>query len=166
MDLTLKHIDDEVLRKIGRNIVSYQHVELLLKTFLIAGKFSSPADNTQEIRRKQVETVRWQTMGKLISGFLANLVNQPEDRIIEPDDPDKPSISVSFSFGDSDTYAELQEKFSAVVDERNKLVHHLFEIWGLDLSVSVNGKNLENYLNDQYTEIQSTIEYLTIIFNG
>lgn len=164
MDLPLKDINNEVLRKIGRNIVLYQYIEYVLKTLLINGNISGSINEIHKIREQQIKTIQRQTMGQLAKDFLAQMVFQTEDSNTEVDNLKDNWISFSFTFGDGNTFNKLQEMLSASVVERNKLVHHLLAIW--DINSPISDKEIDYYLDHQHAEIQATIKYLQSIVNA
>lgn len=122
---------DEVLRRIGRNLVLFQQLEALLKYLLVYGKFRglAPADVSRVYREKQ-EAVHRQTMGQLVGqvseDFLSGAVEDPGPL------PDGQAGWMSFSFrvhGDPASYEWERANMELIVAERNYLVHHFCQRW-------------------------------------
>lgn len=97
MESEYRDLVDEVLKKIGRNILLFQQIEKGLKLLLPFIVHPNSIANNIDDFRKQRESVKSQTLGSLINTFVK---------------------SVDY---DIDYFAENLKK---IVDERNKLVHH------------------------------------------
>jgi hypothetical protein len=70
---------DEVLRRICRNIINFQHVESLLKYLSIQNGVRAPASQFAVARKRHTETMHKQTMGGLASKLLKNLLTPPNE---------------------------------------------------------------------------------------
>jgi hypothetical protein len=70
-------LDNEILRKIGRNILVFQQIEKGLKIIL---PFISPDTRDQGIDsfRKYDKTIQSQTLGHLINAFLGSVNYDPD----------------------------------------------------------------------------------------
>jgi hypothetical protein len=124
--MTLETPLDEVLKKIGRNVMLFQQLERLLKYLVATGSISGYASEFMSQVEKRAATISKQTMGQLIGQYIE--ISNPETREVfeEPKDlRQEQFIWVKFGFGDS-TYYDIKKKALAkLVDDRNELIHHL-----------------------------------------
>ena len=138
---------DEVLRRIGRNLLLFQHIEHLLKHLMSNARFegtiaSAPANHEQ--RRAKIHK---QTLGQLAGQFADDVLADAGER----DAPE--SLSEAwFSFGftiqtDSAFVEQHTAEMKAVVDARNDLIHHFLPRWS-PASEESNREAL-TYLDDQ-----------------
>ena len=68
---------DEVLRRIGRNVVNFQQVEYLLKYLNTHAGVRSPASQFAARWEKHSETVHKKTMGDLAGKLVDNVLTTP-----------------------------------------------------------------------------------------
>ena len=138
---------DEVLRRIGRNLLLFQHIEHLLKHLMSNARFegtiaSAPANHEQ--RRAKIHK---QILGQLAGQFADDVLADAGER----DAPE--SLSEAwFSFGftiqtDSAFVEQHTAEMKAVVDARNDLIHHFLPRWS-PASEESNREAL-TYLDDQ-----------------
>ena len=138
MENEYRDLVDEVLKKIGRNILLFQQIEKGLKLFLpFIVHPNSIAKNIDDFRKTR-ESVKSQTLGSLINTFVK---------------------SVDY---DIDYFAENLKR---IVDERNKLVHHFGELEGLNILSTKEGcKTCIARLEAQYQEQGYFILYVDILW--
>lgn len=105
MESEYRELVNEVLTKIGRNILIFQQIEKGLKVLL---PFIHPEASAKGIEsfRRYTEEVKLRTLGNLTNTFL------------------------QFADYDTDYFAD---KLKKIVAERNKLVHHFGESKGLNI---------------------------------
>jgi hypothetical protein len=110
------------LRRIGRNLVNAQRVELMLK-FLLGVTFSGPMSSLQADFKAHVDKTSRKTMGLLISELA--------ERVLLPGDPpamlggsdqlwmsSKVTIPIS-----AESLNEWNKEWETIRNERNRLVH-------------------------------------------
>lgn len=124
---------DEVLRRIGRNVVTFQQIEYLLKQLVANAQLAGPAGQISTIAKKQIEEVRNNTMGAL-AGKLVSSVLQTQVQHETPDDIDEAWACFKFCVGaDFDVDAAFadqhDQEMRALVNARNDLVHHFLPRW-------------------------------------
>lgn len=119
-----RELFDEVLRKIGRNILMFQQIEKGLKVLL---PFVHSDASTKGIDSfwKYRESAKSKTLGTLMNAFIES-VDYNTDYFVE----------------------RLRE----IVAERNKLVHHFGELEGFILSTEEGCRACITYLESQYEE--------------
>lgn len=123
----LKDAYDEVLRKIGRNLLSFQLAEQILKELLRLGGFEIRSGAAEEPFGEIAKRAQKMMMGALTTLFTETHCSGKEPAFPElPEDSNEAMIAMSFAFNLGENgLAERQESLANLVAERNKLVHHL-----------------------------------------
>ncbi|BDT67442.1 hypothetical protein os1_16180 [Comamonadaceae bacterium OS-1] len=150
-------LGDEVLRKLGRNLLLCQQVEALLKTLVAQHYVDGTSEDFSQRQQHKVEKVQNQTMGQL--------VGQYSDGILEgkplPDKEMATDVWMSFRFtqtGSPDFHATQLANLKMVVDERNALVHHFLPRWQ---PASPQGMAAASaYLDQQHEKLLSIRDHL------
>jgi len=141
---------DEVLRKIGRNLLLFQHIEQLLKAMMSGSRLQGPASELQAIHARRAVAVQKQTLGQLAGRFTEDVLADAGETQ-EPnaaDEADEAWISVGFTISADSTFVEQhQVEMEAVVSARNDLIHHFLPRWNPASEVSTLAAN--DYLDDQ-----------------
>lgn len=159
MDVELEKLKNEVHRKVGRNIILFQKIELILKALLARGQLSGYASELNTVLEQGVTTIGKQTMGQVVKGFLKNIISDPEESTNKPEELKKVWVSFDCKIqSDGIFYEERKNALASVVAERNELVHHLLPKWGFN-SVE-GGRATEQYLDQQYERILPEFEHL------
>jgi len=117
---------DDVLRKVGRNVVLFQQLEQLLKFVVANGSLSGFASELNALKKQKAEKVSKQTMGALVGQYVEN--SNPESGSLsnEPAEIDEAYLSFSFRIEcDEGYYESKKEALAQLVSERNDLIHHL-----------------------------------------
>ena len=85
MDTELESLKNEVHRKLGRNIILFQKIELLLKFLLANSKISGYVDELKIIQERQNKIFEKQTLGQLVNQFFENIIFSLKKIDDEPD---------------------------------------------------------------------------------
>lgn len=120
---------DEVLRRIGRNLVIYQQVEQALKVLMTHARFHAPISQFAERFDRHAALIDRRTMGDL-AGRLVDKVLQPPSEEAAPGAIDEAWFGFRFSVEtDAQTAARHEVELKELVDRRNELVHHFLPRW-------------------------------------
>lgn len=123
--MQLKDSVDEVLRKVGRNMMLFQQLEHLLKYVVANGNLSGYSSELKDIQAKKAEVVKKQTMGQLVGQFLENTNPDYEAFSDEPEVLEEPHISFRFRIEtDPKNHEEKKQALADLVNQRNELIHH------------------------------------------
>ena len=115
---------DEVLRKIGRNVLNLQKMEGMLKLLNTHASIAGNIEDIESIRQQQSESVSRHTMGRLVQAFVQSVYSNQAAADVESDNGGKPSVSFSFTIeGEENLAAEREKALLSIVDERNRLIH-------------------------------------------
>lgn len=132
MTVDLKPSQDEVLRRVGRNLLLFQQIEGFLKFLLASHKASGTPENFNERQQKQVETINKTMLGHLVEKYGNEVLQDAGEKV--PDE-DRPTGWFSFSFqvsGDAEFIEIMRRDLKLMTDERNDLVHGFLLRWRPD----------------------------------
>lgn len=164
MTVEQEQLRSEVERKIGRNLILFQEVEILLKVLICSNQCSGYAGELKKLAKQKREKLRKVTLGNLVKRFFKELFNQPNEEQL-PENIEEPHISFCFVLEkNGEAYANWEQEVYSLVEERNQLAHELPLRWDL---YSIKGlRSLNQHLDQQYSKIQATRENLTAILQG
>ena len=149
---------DEVLRRIGRNVVNFQQVEHLLKYLNTHSAFRGPASELSARFEKHAATVQKKTMGELAGKLVDNVLRLPPDDET-PDVIDEIWMGFRFSIEtDAEFVDRHDQEMRALVDARNDLIHHFLPQW--HSAVDGNTDNALAYLDAQRDETMRMMDRL------
>ncbi len=123
----LKDAYDEVLKKIGRNLLAFQMAEQILKELLRLGGFARRSSAPEESFGEIAERAKKMTLGGLTTLFTKTHCSDRAPVFPElPENSTDGMIAISFAFKLGEHgLAARRESFATLVAERNRLVHHL-----------------------------------------
>lgn len=122
-------VTDEVLRRVGRNLVIFQQIEHALKFLTTNARFHAPASQFAERFAKRAESIAKTTMGNL-AGKLADTVMAQEQHDDTPEVIEEAWFGFRFTLEtDAESIARLEAELKELVDRRNELVHHFLPRW-------------------------------------
>lgn len=119
---------NEVLRRVGRNLLLFQQIELLMK-FLVANANIEvgPAGHTAE-QLSRVKAIKKKSLGQVCSQYFKEIfAPSVEDTQSENLTEIRVRSSFRMTSADLDQLSRDQVKFEAMTEERNDLVHHFLE---------------------------------------
>ena len=115
---------DEVLRRVGRNVVNLQRLEAALKALVLAAKIEGPLVGLGSVQALHSRSLRAESLGT-----ITNLVNrdvfEPRKEAVPPDDIGEGWVSISSRIEiDPQSLKKKRGELRAVGRERNQLIHH------------------------------------------
>jgi len=123
----------DVQRRIGQNLLLFQHVELMLKFLLSRGSFSGTVSQLKQLMQERNERVGKQMMGELIKPLIKTHLTPLDHASMVPPEGEEVSISLNVTFHHTDEErAAFQRELEELVAERNDLVHHALSRFVLD----------------------------------
>lgn len=126
---------DELLRRVGRNLVVFQQVEHALKILTTHARFRAPASEFAERFGKHAQSIRKQSMGTL-AGQLTEAILLQDESDATPQEIDEAWFGFGFRIEtDAESVARHEAELKELVDRRNELVHHFLPRW----QAAVNG---------------------------
>jgi hypothetical protein len=150
---------DEILRKIGRNIILFQQLEQLLKYLCVNEDISGFASQLQNLTEQRNASIHKQTMGQLVGQYINSVNPEPKELPAEPEEIEEAYVAFKFRIDCDAVYFEKKkEALANLVSERNNLVHHLLPKF--DLSNPESCKTIGIKLDDQSERIRDQINDL------
>lgn len=120
---------DEVLRRIGRNLLLFQHIEHLLKHLMAASRFEGTAASMQADLEQRRSKIHKQTLGQLAGQFVDDVLADAGERDA-PENLEEAWFSFGFTIQTDSAFVEQHTaEMKAVVDARNDLIHHFVPRW-------------------------------------
>ena len=127
-----KQTQDEVLRRVGRNLVLFQSIERLLKFLLSHHKVGSKPKDFREHQRERINAVSGTMLGHLVHKYGNEVLR---DAGVEVPEEESPADWITFSFrisGDTDFIEAMRRDMKLMTEQRNDLVHGFLARWQPD----------------------------------
>jgi hypothetical protein len=152
---------DEALRKIGRNVVNFQKVESSLKYLIAVSDVESTKDGLSTRHKKRTATIQKLPLGHLSEAFYESVYGA-DSTMFAPTDSSQITVSTSFRVeADAATVKKQKRALSALVAERNKLIHR--DLSGFDHNSILSCCNLIAMLDEQNMRVLSQLEQLATL---
>lgn len=120
---------DEVFRRIGRNLLLFQHIEHLLKQLMASARLEGTVKSMQANFEEREAKIRKQTLGQLAGQFVDDVLADAGERDA-PENVDEAWFSFGFTIQTDSAFVEQHTaEMKAVVDARNDLIHHFLPRW-------------------------------------
>jgi hypothetical protein len=155
----LKETTNEVLRKIGRNLLLFQQIEGMLKFLLTNGQMHGPVSALPSLHARRATSLQKQTMGQLVGQFVDDFMSDAGDDTGMSEPLQEPWLSFTFKIqSDCAVHDQLKSDFAAMVVERNGLIHHLLPAWSVQSQEST--LEIDRYLDRQRQKVLPIFEHL------
>jgi len=159
LEVGLENVRNEVLRKIGRNLVLFQQVEHILKYLIANGQFSGKTGEIKANKERRAERVHKKTMGMLAGQFLDEIHLGSDEDTENREELKEAYFSFSFKVDcDSVYYESRKQAMASIIDDRNDLIHHLLPKFKPDLIESC--LEIGQYLDQQREKLLPELDLL------
>lgn len=152
-------LGDEVLRKIGRNVLLFQKIEGLLKYMVANSRMDGTTEDFPQRQQKRAEKITKQTMGGLVEDLTDNFLSDAGEPPKEPENLSQPWMAITIRLGDiggGDLFESYREDMEQMVAARNDLIHHFLPRWQPD---SIEGLMAAiSYLDEQRDKVLPMID--------
>ena len=149
---------DEVMRKVGRNLLLFQLLENALKYLVMNGELSGYFSELQSNQLKRSERVGKQTLGLVAGQFFDQNFRTNKDGGQLPEQISEPHLKIKIEFDVENDNFEVREKaLSQLIAGRNELVHHFLKRIEQDYLES--WIEASGYLDDQREQIIQELDY-------
>lgn len=156
------HLSEEVLRKIGRNVLLFQQIEGILKYLIANHRIDWAASDYVERQKMRVNSVQNQMMGNLVKRYTDDILSDAGESSYEPEEITQAWISTSFTIASDNNFYESQRaNMKLVVDERNDLIHHFLPRWQPDSIEHMT--TAVSYLDQQQEKVMPMFEHLNSV---
>jgi hypothetical protein len=120
---------DEVLRRVGRNLIQFQQIERLLKHLLSNHKAGGTPVDFKERQQKQINTINKTMFGNLVNKYGTEVL---QDAGVEVPEDEGPADWITFTFkisGDTEFVEAMRRDMKLMTEQRNELVHGFLSRW-------------------------------------
>jgi hypothetical protein len=154
---------DEILTKVGRNLLLFQQAERRLKWLAVRKRIAGVADEIEAAAFKLKEQVAGETLGMIMrraidsSGTSAREQERIEAAILEKGCVHL-EIGFDFTGADGEPDVAWREGLEALVEDRNDLVHHFLGKFDLETSDGI--QLAGHYLDQQFARHAPLVEDL------
>lgn len=161
--MDIKTSVDEVLRKIGRNMLLFQQLEGLLKFTLSGNQLSGSSSQLEQKKAKHVASTQKQTLGTLVGKYVEEILGpETDDEGPDLDKITEPHFSYKFRLNHNEAfYEEIKTSLAKLVDDRNELVHHLLP--QLDINSATSCEEIGRKLDVQAEKIRHAVKHMQSI---
>lgn len=154
-----KAMGDEVLRKIGRNVLLFQQIEGLLKFLVANHRADGTTTDFVERRQQRADEVQAKTMGMLVGQYTDGILSDAGESPTDHEEVTQPWMSFNVTInGDSDFYESQRANLKLMVDERNELIHHFLPRWQPDSLEHLTAAT--SYLDKQREKVVPMFDHL------
>jgi hypothetical protein len=154
-----KSVLDEVLRKIGRNVLNFQRMESMLKYLIARAEVSGFAHELKANHEKAIDSISMQTMGNLAKRFVNSIYTENIESIESEIEITEPHLSISFRIeADSSHIEKRKSALEQVVKERNALIHQMLSTF--DQTSSKSCREMIELLDAQAEKLRPEYESL------
>lgn len=176
----LLRASDDVLVRIGRNLLVLQRIETNLKRLMAHAHISGPVSAIGKIIKKQEADTEYGMFGVLIKKYVETLLTSRSDQEESSDEISEPHITFSIKFDlDASSVKNERESLKALSAGRNNLVHHFLEqhdlesledcstacIW-LDSQYKQASNFLHRIRSIMYAAAEARKEYIELVSSG
>ena len=148
--MTSNFDSSEVLEKIGRNVLSFQKIEGMLKALAASPNYSGSLEQIKEQRNKHHASLKMKSFGLVAKDFFSTVYPMNNDH---EDIEGLFGFSMKIRGGDRERLIADIEK---IVKERNDLIHH--RLLQVDLASAENCEELIRHLDEQNSRLQPVYE--------
>ena len=160
--MELLEIKNEVMRKIGRNVLLYQQVEHILKYLVSNGRISGDVSTMKSRHESRKSSVAKKTMGTVAGDFFTEIYGEEKSFDSLPENPSAVHLSISFRIETEEKHFELRrDAIASLVADRNALIHYLIP--------KLNTESIDSWLETdrdldlQREKILPELEYLQTV---
>ena len=158
MKTDIKPTQDEVLRRVGRNLLLFQQIEGLLKFLLSFHKAGGTLGDFKERQQKQIDAINRKMFGHLVDKYGTEVL---KDAGVEVPEEEGPVDWITFTFrvsGDTEFVEALRRDMKLMTEQRNELVHGFLPRWLPDSPVKL--QETLAYLDSQREKVLPIHEHL------
>jgi hypothetical protein len=159
----IEAIRAEALRKVGRNVVNFQKVESCLKYLVIVSNVQGTLTTVTDHQREKRARVRKESLGNLARALHRDIFEDGAESHVPPDISEM-WMSVSMKVvADADAIKQQKRALSALVAERNKLIHH--DLVHFDHNSMQSCRDLIHILDMQNPRILEQLNVLKVLID-
>ena len=159
----IAEVQREVQRKLGRNLLRIQQLEVMVKSMVAHSVIESESGDIHSFLDKRKQDIAKKTLGQVVGDLTTDLISLPAkeegQQQERPGDPTKIWFRTSFRIEMSpEDHQRTQRRLAELVEMRNELVHHFIEIH--DIWTVAGCASADAYLDDCFRLIDERFEEL------
>lgn len=164
--MNIEDAKTEVYAKIGRNVVLFQKLEILLKIIVSRSEVSGGVDDLVRLHNSRTAEIFRKTLGQLAGDYVEGCLGPEADEApATPKGLNGMHISMKFSMEHNPEYYEAKKaELAKLVADRNDLVHHLLQ--ELDITSTESCKDLGTKLDAQCKILRAEIKSMRAVGKG
>ena len=144
----IKELRDVAFRKIGRNLVNFQKLELALKFIIVRSDLRGYASEAAKVLRDKEKVVDRKALGWLVQDFFKTVYSNHSCDDGPSDERDEAWMSISLRIeSNENSIRDRRRQLRELVKERNLLVHRL--LTNFDPNTVESCENLIQQLDEQ-----------------
>jgi hypothetical protein len=157
----------EVYAKIGRNVVLFQKLEILLKILVSRSEIGGGVDDLKRLHNARAAEIFRKTLGQLAGDYVEGCLGPEADEApATPKNLNGMHISMKFSMEHNPEYYEAKKaELAKLVADRNDLVHHLL-LQELDITSTESCQALGTKLDAQCKILRAEIKSMQAVEKG
>ena len=154
----------EIQRKLGRNLLRIQQLEVLVKAMVAHSVMESQSGDMHSFLEKRKQNLAKKTLGQVVGNMTNDLllprpVSEEDQHHNHPGDPSKIWLRTTFRIEMSpEDNQRTQQRLAELVELRNELVHHFIEIH--DIWTEEGCARADAYLDDCFRLIDERFDEL------
>lgn len=157
MNIETHKAKNELLQKIGRNLLLFQKLETLLKSLVISSRSELDATGLTEKSQKRKDGILKVTLGSVAQQYLDDVHANSESNVSTEENSGSIRMITRFYLQRSPVeLARKVQSFQSLVSERNEFVHHLQP--SIDFSSVDSMTALGESLDSQRERVQAEID--------
>ena len=155
----IKELRDVAFRKIGRNLVNFQKLELALKFIIVRSDLRGYASEAAKVLHDKEKDVDRKALGWLLQDFFKAVYSNHSSNDGPADERDEAWMSISLRIeSNKNSIRARKRQLRELVKERNLLVHRLLANFDPDSVESC--EKLIRLLDEQVDRLKSQYESL------
>ena len=161
----MKDCKDEVLRRIGRNLLLFQQIEGVVKFLVANGSIDGPASTLLAQHEQRAASIQKQTLGQLIGKLTNDFLSDADDDMETPEPMQEDWMKFTFKRRGDGAFNEQQKiDLATVLAERNELIHHFLSRYNVQSLDST--REVMQYLDEQREKVLPVFERLKSMMNS
>jgi len=153
---------NEVFRRVGRNLLLLQQIELLLKALLSASGFAGYVSEIPAKAAQRADDISRKTLGQLAQQYHEELLGQGDAPPSAPENPLEPWFNMRIQFKFDEAVVERDRAvLLALVAERNELAHTFLSRWDLSSTADLEAAN--KVLDEQRARALPVLEHVKVL---
>lgn len=137
---SLGDLQEELQRKVGRNLLRFQQIERLMKHLVINARLTTSASGIPPAQAERKAKIQTRSMGQVLKQFFEDVVGEPKEDDSATTPVATAQVTTTFRVyvgADAEQIRQYQDQFGQMLEQRNQLVHHFLSEWPLSSEAAI-----------------------------